>query len=68
MLSSRNLLLAGAMGVFAAFGPLTPAVASSCDGNCGTLGVDGDVPAPPGATTYGYVSTYKGAFLAALSA
>jgi hypothetical protein len=36
------------------------ALANTCIGNCGTLGADGDVPAPPGGSTYGYVSTYQG--------
>jgi hypothetical protein len=30
----------------------------TCVGNCGTLGADGDVTAPPSGTTYDYVSTY----------
>ncbi len=43
-----------------AFGVM-PAAASSCIGNCGTLGPDGVVPAPPnGDMTYSYVSTYTG--------
>ena len=29
----------------------------TCNGNCGTLGPDGVVTAPPGGTTYAYVST-----------
>ena len=32
----------------------------TCLGNCGTLGPDGDVPAPPGGSTYQYVSTSGG--------
>lgn len=35
---------------------------STCLGNCGTLGADGDVPLSglPGSTAYGYVSTSQG--------
>lgn len=29
----------------------------TCEGNCGTLGPDGVVPAPPGGSTYQFVST-----------
>jgi len=32
----------------------------TCLGNCGTLGPDGDVPAPPGGSTYQFVSTSGG--------
>ncbi|MGD9617987.1 MAG: NF038132 family protein [Alphaproteobacteria bacterium] len=34
--------------------------AAVCFGNCGTLGADGVVTAPPGGTTYDYVSTWLG--------
>ena len=40
-----------------------PAMASTCTGNCGTLGPDGDVTAPPpaaGSSTYNWVSTSGG--------
>jgi hypothetical protein len=40
-----------------------PAMASTCIGNCGTLGANGDVSAPPaaaGSSTYTYVSTAGG--------
>ena len=36
------------------------AYAGTCIGNCGTLSPNGVVTAPPGATTYSYVSTYLG--------
>jgi hypothetical protein len=36
------------------------ALAQTCVGNCGTLGADGVVTAPPGGTTYSYVSTNGG--------
>lgn len=36
------------------------AAASTCVGSCGVLGADGDVTAPPGAATYGWVSTFGG--------
>jgi hypothetical protein len=32
----------------------------TCTGNCGTLGADGDVTAPPTGETYQYVSTFGG--------
>jgi hypothetical protein len=32
----------------------------TCLGDCGTLGPDGDVPAPPGGSTYQFVSTSGG--------
>jgi hypothetical protein len=34
--------------------------AQTCVGNCGTLGADGVVTAPPGGVNYQYVSTYQG--------
>lgn len=37
------------------------ALAQTCVGNCGTSGADGVVTAPPGGTTYSYVSTNGGA-------
>jgi hypothetical protein len=37
-------------------------VSAQCGGNCGTLGPDGHVTAPPGGGDYQYVSTYLGAF------
>jgi hypothetical protein len=40
--------------------PFTPSLASTCVGSCGTLGADGDVPAPPSGTTYQYVSSNGG--------
>ena len=36
------------------------AYAQTCVGNCGTSGPDGVVTAPPGGTTYNYVSTNGG--------
>jgi hypothetical protein len=36
------------------------AQASTCIGNCGTLGANGDVTAPPIGSTYGYVSSFQG--------
>ena len=48
----KRILLAAVMSV-----ALTgTAVAQTCVGNCGTLGADGVVTAPPGGTTYSYVS------------
>jgi len=42
-------------------GQATPIPAGwTCLGNCGTLGPDGDVPAPPGGNTYQFVSTSGG--------
>jgi hypothetical protein len=32
----------------------------TCNGNCGTLGPDGAVTAPPVGSTYDYISTYQG--------
>ena len=37
------------------------AYAQTCVGNCGTSGADGVVTAPPGGTTYSYVTTSGGA-------
>ena len=52
----KRILLAAVMSV-----ALTgTAVAQTCVGNCGTLGADGVVTAPPGGTTYSYVSTSGG--------
>ncbi len=50
-----SLALVASMGLAGAAG-----AAPVCVGNCGTLGADGDVPAPPGGTTYSYVSTDGG--------
>jgi hypothetical protein len=36
------------------------ALAAICIGNCGTLGADGDISAPPSGETYNYVSTSDG--------
>lgn len=52
----KRVLLAAVMS-FALTGP---AVAQTCAGNCGTSGADGVVTAPPGGTTYSYVSTSGG--------
>jgi len=53
-------LLSGA--AFAGFAMIaaSPASASTCIGVCGTLGANGDVSAPPIASTYGYVTTNGG--------
>jgi PEP-CTERM motif len=52
----KRILLAAAMS-FAFSGA---AVAQTCVGNCGTAGADGVVTAPPGGTTYSYVTTDDG--------
>lgn len=40
---------------------LSPAYADTCNGNCGTLGANGDVPLSPlGNSTYQWISTNKG--------
>lgn len=41
-------------------GAVSPAQSATCVGNCGVLGPDGVVTAPPGGGTYGYVSTDGG--------
>lgn len=52
-------LTASAIGI--ALAAASPAAAQTCVGNCGTLGPDGVVTAPPnGQPTYGYVSTASG--------
>ena len=53
----KKILLAAAISL----GFSGTAVAQTCVGNCGTLGADGVVTAPPGGTTYSYVSTSGGA-------
>lgn len=52
----RKLLLAAATSL--AFSGA--AIAQTCVGNCGTSGADGVVTAPPGGTTYSYVTTNGG--------
>jgi hypothetical protein len=42
--------------------------AQTCVGNCGVLGPDGVVTAPPGGGNYQYVSTYQGTFMGGLPA
>ena len=54
----KRLLTLGA--TIAAAAIAQPATAGTCTGNCGTLGPNGVVTAPPGATTYSYVSTAQG--------
>lgn len=52
----RKILFAGCLAVSLS----GTAIAQTCVGTCGTLGPDGDVTAPPGGTTYSYVSTNGG--------
>ena len=52
----KKILLAAAISL----GFSGTADAQTCVGNCGTLGADGVVTAPPGGTTYSYVSTNGG--------
>ncbi|MGZ3273869.1 MAG: NF038132 family protein [Caulobacteraceae bacterium] len=56
-----SLAVSAAMAAALTLG-LSPAWASTaiCVGTCGVLGADGDVTAPPGSSTYGYVSTFGG--------
>lgn len=59
----KLLLAAGVAAMFCSAGPTlaAPLPASwSCSGNCGTLGPDGVVVAPPSDPDYGYVSTAGG--------
>lgn len=55
----RGILFGASFAIAAALG--TAASASTCVGNCGVLGADGVVVAPPGGGTYGYVTTSGGA-------
>ena len=55
----RNLLLASALAGAALMGA-SAASASTCIGTCGVLGANGDIVAPPGGTTYNYVTTSGG--------
>lgn len=41
--------------------PANGALAATCIGNCGTSGADGVVTAPPGGSSYQWISTYNGA-------
>lgn len=52
----RKILFAGCLAASLS----GTAIAQTCVGTCGTLGPDGDVTAPPGGTTYSYVSTSGG--------
>ncbi len=58
----RNLALASAALVtavgFTLAGPAS--AAGVCVGHCGVLGANGDITAPPGGTTYGWISTAGG--------
>ncbi len=54
--ASRGVALAAIAWALMATG----ASAASCIGKCGTLGANGDVTAPPGGGTYGWVSTFGG--------
>lgn len=55
----RTLLLSGAAATAVLLGA-SAASASTCLGNCGVLGANGDVTAPPGGGSYNYVSSYEG--------
>jgi hypothetical protein len=54
----KGILFGASFAIAAALG--TAASASSCIGNCGVLGANGVVVAPPGGGTYGYVTTSGG--------
>lgn len=55
MNASRSLLAASALIAVASVA--TPASAATCVGDCGVMGPNGVVTAPPGGTTYGYITS-----------
>lgn len=60
MTGFRKTLLTGAAIAAAALFASTAASAATCVGSCGSLGANGDVTAPPGGWTYGWISTFGG--------
>lgn len=59
MVGKTSKLLATAAAV-AVLGWAGAAAAATCVGSCGVSGANGDVTAPPGSATYGWVSTFGG--------
>ncbi len=58
-MSFKTALIASAFAIAAVAGA-SSASATTCIGTCGALGPDGVVTAPPGGSSYGYVSTQGG--------